>query len=83
MKKKQEQKQKLFCKYCKGNDHIIRNCPKLVAKEAKRNEVGLVVAEVSTPKIESPNLVQNEEWAFTTVCNFDPSSLEQCMSILE
>ena len=55
----------------------------MVAKEAKRNEVGLVVAEVSTPKIESPNLVQNEEWAFTTVCNFDPSSLEQCMSILE
>ena len=69
--KKQEQKQKLFSKYCKGNYHIIKNCPKLAAKEA-----GLVVAEVSAPKTKSANLVQNEEWAFTIVCSFDPSSPE-------
>ena len=34
--KKQEQKQELFCKYCKGIDHIIKNYPKLVAKEEKK-----------------------------------------------
>ena len=68
--KKQEQKQKLFCKYCKGIDHIIKNCPKLAAKEAR------LIAEVSAPKIEFANLVRNEEWAFTTVCSFDPSSPE-------
>ena len=80
--KKQEQKQKLFCKYCKGIDHIIKNCPKLAAKEAKKKEAGLF-AEVSAPKTKSANLVQNEEWAFTIVCSFDPSSFEQCMSVVE
>ena len=28
-------------------------------------------------------MVQNEEWAFTIVCSFDPSSFEQCMSVVE
>ena len=44
----------------------------------------MVVVEASTPKIEFANLVQNvEEWAFSTVCSFDPSSHEQCMSIVD
>ena len=70
----------MFCKYCKGNDHVIKSCPKLAAKEAKKKEARVVVAETSTPKTESANLVQNEELAFAIVCSFDPSSHEQCMS---
>jgi transposase InsO family protein len=80
---KKSEKQKLFCKYCKGNDHIIKNCPKLAAKEAKKKEAGMAVAKASTPKTESANLVQEEEWAFTTVCSFDPSSHDQCMSAVD
>jgi hypothetical protein len=38
---KKSEKQKLFCKYCKGNNHIIKNCPKLATKEAKKKEAGM------------------------------------------
>ena len=55
----------------------------MVAKEAKKKEARLVVVEVSAPKTESANLVQNEEWAFTTVCSFDPCSFEQCMFVVQ
>jgi hypothetical protein len=41
----------------KENDHIIKKCPKLPAKEANKKEAGMVVAEASTPKTESANLV--------------------------
>ena len=45
----------------KGNDHVIKNCLILVAKEAKKKEPRMVVVEASTPKTESTNLVWNEQ----------------------
>ena len=41
-------KQKLFCKYCKATDHIIKDCPRVKAKEAKKREEGMAVAEAPT-----------------------------------
>ena len=80
---KKLEKQKLFCKYYKGIDHILKNCPKLIVKEAKKKEAGMAIAEASTAKTESANLVQNEEWTFTTIFCFDPSSHKQCMSAVD
>ena len=33
---KKASKYKMFCKYYEASDHIIKNCQKLLAKEAKK-----------------------------------------------
>ena len=40
---KKAHKQKMFCKYCKALDHIIKNYQKLAAKEAKKKEDGMAI----------------------------------------
>ena len=56
---KKAKKQKIFCKYCKATDHVIKSCrPKLAAKEAKKKEAGMVVTDASPyTTTESANIV--------------------------
>ena len=42
------EKQKQFCRYCKANDPVIKDCPKLAAKEVKKKESGMVATDIST-----------------------------------
>ena len=42
-------KKKIRYNYCKANDHVIKNCPKLKAKEAKKKESNAAtIADAST-----------------------------------
>ena len=59
---KKGEKQKMFCKYCKANNHVIKMCPKIATKEAKKKEVGMVVTEASPSTTESANVVKDTEW---------------------
>ena len=56
---KKTEKQKLFCKYCKAHEHIIKNCSKLTAKEAKKQESRMAIADTSPSTIESANVVED------------------------
>ena len=63
--KRKPEKQKQFCKYYKANDHVIKSCPKLVAKEAKKKEDSMAVADASASNSESANVVQDADWTFS------------------
>lgn len=58
-------KQKVFCKYCKATNHVIKSCPKLAANEAKKKDVGMVVVDVIPSTSDSTNVVQESKWACT------------------
>ena len=81
----QKGKKKLFCKYSKATDHIIKDCPKVKAKEAKKREAGMDIIEATTTPSngESTNIVQDADWAFSMTCNYNPSLHGTCMSIVD
>ena len=75
-------KKKLFCKYYKATDHIIKDCPKVKAKEAKKREADMTIIEATTTPSngESTNIVQDANWAFSMTCSHNPSLHGACMS---
>ena len=54
----------------------------IATKEAKKKEAGMAVAEASPCTIESTNVVQDTEWAFSAQCNYDPLLHDSCMSAM-
>src|SRR5271154_6841357 len=74
-------KKKIRCNYCKATDHVIKNFPKLKAKEAKKKESNAAtIADASTAS-DSTNVVQDTEWEFSAHCQYDPSVHDACMAI--
>ena len=78
-------KQKLFCKYCKATDHIFKDCPKVKAKEAKKIEAGMDVAEAPTfgTNVDLANVAQDADWAFSVHCSYNPLLQDTCMSVVD
>ena len=69
-KKANKYEKKLRCNYCKALDHVIKDCPKIGAKEAKMKEASIAIVAASPSNSESANVVQDSKWAFTIQCNY-------------
>ena len=82
-KSEQKTEKKVRCNYCKVLGHVIKECPKVAAKEAKKKEAGMAVADATTSNAESANVVQESEWAFVVQCSYDPSLHDVCMSVAD
>ena len=74
---------KIFCKYCKTTNHVIKSCPKLVANEAKKKRFCMTIQDATPSTLESANVVQDSEWAFTMQCNFDSMLSDSCMFVVD
>ena len=49
-KDEKKTEKKLQCNYCKAVDHVIKDCPKIAAKEAKKKEANIAVVDASPSK---------------------------------
>ena len=82
-KSEEKKEKKVRCNYCKELGHMIKDCPKVAAKEERKKEAGMVVVDTSKSNAESANVVQESEWAFDVQCSYDPSLHDVCMSVLQ
>ena len=44
---------------------VIKDCPKIAVKEAKKKEANIAIVDASPSNAESANVVQDIEWEFT------------------
>ena len=82
-KDEKKTEKKLRCNYCKAPDHVIKDFPKVLAKEAKKKEANIAIVDASPSNAKSANVVQDAEWAFTVQCNYNPLLHDACMSIVD
>ena len=69
-KSEEKKEKKVKCNYCKKLGHMIKDCPKVDAKEArKKKEASMAVADTSKSNAEFANVVQESEWAFAVQCS--------------
>ncbi|MCO5555974.1 hypothetical protein L7F22_009518 [Adiantum nelumboides] len=80
-------KKKMRCHYYKANDHLIKQCPKLKAKEAKKKEGGSTANAGSTTNaaivVSSVKEDSNAdvEWDFSAKCTYNLAVHDACMSV--
>ena len=81
-KGEQKKEKKVRCNYCKELGQMIKECPKVAVKEAKKKEAGMAVAaDTSKSNVESANVVKESEWKLSMQCSYDPSLHDVCMSV--
>jgi len=52
-KSEEKKEKKVRCNYCKELGHMIKDCPKVATKEARKKEAGMAVSQIP------PNLMLN------------------------
>ncbi|MCO5583731.1 hypothetical protein L7F22_037645 [Adiantum nelumboides] len=71
----------MCCHYCKANDHLIKQCPKLKAKEAKKKEGGSTTNVTIVVSSMKEDFDADAEWDFSAECTYNPVVHDACMLV--